>query len=405
MRIGYFYIYNRHNEKDYTFLLLACMHVGTMHAQLKGDGFYRIQNVKTGRYMTLADRHSRGANAHTTTVDAGALATRKEWSDIESDPGSIFYIKKVNGSEYNIISQGIDMYQHIKYYVRIDTNNNGASYKFWETDKGTRLYLSDENVSNEGADNSYVKTRGEDTRQWKIIPLNNSGSNYIGVTPLVKANNGKYYATYLTGFPYKLQSSGMKAFTISSINNEKGEATYQEITGEIPGKTPVLIECSSDKAKDNLITPLVSTSNSIKATNRLEGVFFCLGDWLSQHLIYTEFNANTMRVLGINESGELVFNNSNKYMSPVEFYDGDRDYYYIAIPHNTAYLPVTATTPSELKLVDYNTGITPIVIESDANISNDIYTINGINVRENATSVEGLPEGIYIFKNKKYVVK
>ena len=97
-----------------------------------------------------------------------------------------------------------------------------------------------------------------------------------------------------------------------------------------------------------------------------------------------------MRVLGINESGELVFNNSNKYMSPVEFYDGERDYYYITIPHNTAYLPVTATTPSELKLVDYNTGITPIVIESDANISNDIYTINGIKIRENATSVEGL---------------
>ena len=72
----------------------------------------------------------------------------------------------------------------------------------------------------------------------------------------MKAKNGKYYATYLTGFPYKLQSSGMKAFAISSINNEKGEATYQEITGEIPGKTPVLIECNSDKAKDNLITPI-----------------------------------------------------------------------------------------------------------------------------------------------------
>lgn len=216
--------------------------MGTMHAQSKGDGFYRIQNVKTGRYMTLADRHSRGANAHTTTVDAGALATRKKWSDIESDPGSIFYIKNVNGSEYNIISQGIDMYQLIKYYVRIDTDNNGASYKFWQTDKGTRLYLSDENVSNEGADTSYVKTRGEDTRQWKIIPLNNSGDNYIGVISLVKAKNVKYYATYLTGFPYKLQSSGMKAFAISSINNEKGEATYQEITGEIPEKTPMLIE-------------------------------------------------------------------------------------------------------------------------------------------------------------------
>ena len=33
-----------------------------------------------------------------------------------------------------------------------------------------------------------------------------------------------------------------------------------------------------------------------------------------------------------------------------------------------------------------------------------IYNINGMMVRENATSTEGLPKGIYIFKGKKVVI-
>ena len=131
--------------------------------------------------MTLCDRHSRGANGHTTTVDAGALQTRKLWSDIESDPGSVFYIKKVNNEEYNILSQSIDMHQLINYYVRIELKN--GNYRFWQTN-GTKVYLSDENSENAGKDNSFVKTAGSDTRDWKIIPLDNNGDNHLGLTQL-----------------------------------------------------------------------------------------------------------------------------------------------------------------------------------------------------------------------------
>ena len=403
MEIGYFLSISM--KKIILSIAIACISGLTAHAQLNGDGFYRIQNVNTGRYMTLADRHSRGANAHTTNVDAGAIATRKKWSDIESDPGSIFYIKKVNSTEYNIISQGIDMHQLINYYIRIESKDGGASYKFWQSDSGTKLYLSDENSSYAGSDSSYVRTKGTDTRDWKVIPLNNSGANYIGITPLVKAKNGKYYATYLAGFPYKLQSSGMRALVISAINNNSGNAYYQEISGDIPANTPVLIECSSDNAKNNLIMPLTSTSNSVTAKNYLNGVYFCLGDWISQHFNYTEFDASSMRVLGTNADGDLVFNNSSKYMSSVYVYDGKIDAYFTGIPHNSAYLSATAKTPTELKVEDFATGISPVITDQDANKPGDIYTMTGVKVRKNATSTEGLPQGIYIFKGKKIVVK
>ena len=37
--------------------------------------------------------------------------------------------------------------------------------------------------------------------------------------------------------------------------------------------------------------------------------------------------------------------------------------------------------------------------------SNSVYSINGIKVRENTTSLDGLPKGIYIVDGKKIVVK
>lgn len=386
-------------KKKILTMALACALGLSAHAQLNGDGYYRIQNVKTGRYMTLADRHSRGVNTHTTNVDAGALQTRKLWSDIESDPGSVFYIKKVNNDEYNILGQGIDMHQLINYYIRIE-NKNG-NYKLWQTNSGTKLYLSDENQDNEGQNNSFARTSGADTREWKIIPLDNNGDNHLGLTPAIKASNGKYYTTYLTGFPYSLQSEGMKAYTITTQNNGKGMVGYKEIKGEIPAKTPVLIECSSAEGKNNLIKPLTSTTNTISGSNKLTGVYFCLADWMSGHYNYVTFDAAKQRILGVNAEGELVFNTAEENLVTLEDED---DNIIKAIPHNTAYLNVSSDAPKELKVTDEITaGVSHITI--DTKNADDIYTLTGVKVRENATSTDGLPQGVYIFQGKKVVVK
>ena len=383
-------------------IALACISGLTAHAQLKGDGYYRIQNVKTGRYMTLCDRHSRGANSHSTQVDAGALQTKKLWSDIESDPGSVFYIKKVNGEEYNILAQGIDMHQLINYYVRITRTNDGQSYRFWQTN-GTTLYLSDENTKNAGKDNSFVKTAGADTRDWKIIPLDNNGDNHLGLTPKVQANNGKYYTTYLAGFPFSLQSSGMKAYTITTVNESQGMVGYQEINGDVPANTPVVIECSSADGKNNLIQPLLSTSNNITGKNMLTGVYFNVGDWISGHYNYVEYNTEKQRLLSTNATGKLVFNTSDASITSVRVVD-DESYWVRVLPHNSAYIAATASTPTELKVVDNTTaGVSHIT--TDATKTGDIYTLTGIKVRSKATSTAGLPQGIYVFNGKKVVVE
>ena len=47
-------------------------------------------------------------------------------------------------------------------------------------------------------------------------------------------------------------------------------------------------------------------------------------------------------------------------------------------------------------------------IENDINVnanSNKVYNMNGQLVRNGSTSLEGLPKGVYIVNNKKYIVK
>ncbi len=51
------------------------------------------------------------------------------------------------------------------------------------------------------------------------------------------------------------------------------------------------------------------------------------------------------------------------------------------------------------------TGIEGVITANDKEISGTIYNINGQVVRRNASTLEGLPKGIYIVNNKKYIVK
>ena len=55
---------------------------------------------------------------------------------------------------------------------------------------------------------------------------------------------------------------------------------------------------------------------------------------------------------------------------------------------------------------DMVTGIDNVVVENSNNeVMGTVYNLNGQVVRAGATSLEGLPKGIYIVNNKKYIVK
>ncbi len=393
-------------RKNILSIAIACISGLTAQAQFNGSGYYRVQNTGTERYMSLCDNHSTGVDMASTSVDAAALVTKKNFDEVLTDPGSVFYIENVSGNSYNISAQGANVYNMIQYYIILNKLNDGT-YRAWQTDHGQILFLSDENDFFKGKDQSYVQTIDQTYKTWKILPMNQE-SNYLGVSPKINAN-GKYYTTFFAEFPFSLASEGMKAYYISEVKDE-GKAIYKEITGIVPGKTPVIIECSSADAASNKLK-IESTSPSAISGNLLTGVYFGMGVRETDHFNCTPFDANTMRVLGVNEAGDLVLNNAETYLDDIKTkkYIAKYTYEYPivkAIPHNTAYVPVSSTIPAELKL--YAEGDPAGVVEinsSDTNKPANVYNMKGMVVREKATSTDGLPQGLYIFKGKKIVIK
>lgn len=355
--------------------------------------------------MSLTTEETKGISMQSTTVDASALLTKKKWDDVSTDPGTIFYIENKGGDQYNIIGQGSSLYKIINYYIRLKYYNDANVYRAWQSKSGGTVYLSDNYEYTLGRDTGYVDNNTQETLNWKITAVD-SEDNYLGVKP-TKAANGKYYASYYAGFPFSVASPNMKVYYISSIDEKEGTATYKELTGIIPANTPVIIECGSENPAENKIKPELTNPTAVK-DNIMKGVYFCVGLRMSAHFTSTKFEPTTMRLLSIDENGSLVFNNDEANAYTVMIKEGaSRPYkypYIKAVPHNTGYLPVSAHCPKSLKLVKETTGISNITLGNDNKPAN-VYNMEGKIVKENATSVEGLPEGIYIFKNKKYVVK
>lgn len=407
MEIGYFLCYKDYLMKKLIFsIALACISGLTAHAQFNGKGYYRIKNATTQRYMSLCDNHSRGVHVASTSVDAGALVTKKNFNEVLTDPGTVFYIENVSGTNYNISSQGANVYNMIQYYIRLTKLNDGT-YRAWQKDNssGQIIILSDENDYFYGKDISYVNSLTKDAQKWYILPVNTE-ENYLGVNPNIEAN-GKYYTTFFAETPFSFASSGMRALYISELKSS-GAAIYKEIKGIVPAKTPVIIECSSkDPAKNKL--KIEATSPSSIKDNLLTGIYFGLGMKATSHYNCTAFDAKSMRVLGLSKDGSLELNNEDTYMADIMIKIGSNyeyTYPYIkAIPHNTAYVKVSSSVPAHLKLFaegDSAAGINDIEYTDDKPAT--IYNINGMVVREKATSTEGLPKGIYIFKGKKVVI-
>ena len=387
-------------KKRLFLLLLGCATMLGAQAQLSGAGYYRVKNVTSGRYMSLSDDHSRGVDFNSCTADCGAMQTSKIMDNIYSDPGSIFYLDHIDGVSYNVVGQGTSLHDIINYYIYISPV--GSYYKIYQEQKGQRVTLSDFDDVEE--DESYVATTGGKTT-WYITPLNTT-DNYIGVKPTISVGD-KHYAAVFTGYPYTL-GAGMKAYYINKVIEKEGVVIIKELTGTIPAKTPVLIECSSTDISKNQITPVLN-SVAVPSDNVAKGVYFCLGDRWSAHYNSTKFDPSTMRVLSLNTYGNLAVSTSTQNLKTVMIEPKGADGKHLtitAIPANSWYIPVSSSAPSELKLVtaeQYATGIKDITVKP-ASLYN-VYTLEGVQIKKNATSISDLHPGIYIINGKKVVIK
>lgn len=361
-------------KKLFTLSLLVCMAMSAA-AQL-ASGFYRIQNVSTGRYIVMYDPYVL-VNKATGTVNLTSLQTITSFKTVRSHMGSVWYMEDKGNSQYDLFCQ----------HSSLGVNSEGFYPKLWAIDGSYRIYgeydgftkyLTDANNEDTGEGN--VSINGNKLN-WTFLPI--GGDNYIGIEPEVNAD-GYYWATFLSGFPFTL-GSGMKAYYINNVNDNG--FSKKEISGEIPAKMPVLIRLNGGSASDNIITVKKTSSASVPSDNKMYGVWYS-SDLGGKHENWNVKYESNNRILG-KADGHLAF---VKASSSDLIYD-------TYIEHNRGYLAVGANASSNI--VDATSGIASVKDEATDESKKGIFTLTGQKIPEGTTP----RPGIYIKDGKKIVIK
>lgn len=377
-------------------------------AQLDGNGYYRVKNTLSNRYVSILHDKS-NTEVMSGTAELGALRSFVSWDKVCSDPSTIVYFDQTGTGTvankpckfFNLCGQGTSTMDIINFSLGVmDMGSN--KYRCFARESGTIFYLGDEDSYTDGV--GYLTSNGNSSNSnWNILPVTSTEDYYFGVKPTVEAE-GKYYATMFAdfGFSPAASATGMKVYYVDKIWN--GNVIIREIEGDVPAATPVIFLCPSASPSGNRLD-IAKNSATLPSENLLSGVYFCINTGESYHKDWVSYDPKTMRLLGVCSDGRPGFVTKGES-------DFSKDYpfqpkaSYMAIPANTAYLVVPEGSPEEMPLMtyeEYAAGIEGVTI--DGNVASDITTLSGMTVRKKATSTEGLRPGVYIWNKKKIVCK
>ncbi len=394
----------------FTTLIASVIALSAQAKIVGGEGYYRVQNYLTERYIYVTDDKG-SLNFQATTAELGAIELWKNYDKTISDPATIIYVKDLDGKgrDYDLQTQGTGVHKIIDYPVSIiqNTKTPKVTHRVFGRNSGMSKYIGDgtniPSVINK--DQGFVTAQGtgnEEFNLWYFHPVTTNEDQYFGIKPEMRSGVD-YYATIYAGFPFSFASQGMKAYYISKVG--RGMAALKEINGTVPSGTPVIIRCEASTPAGNKLN-LGGSANAIH-NNKLKGVYFDNPDKIV-HYNRTPYNKETMRVLGTLADGS------------VGFVTADIQY----LPRNKAYLEVPAGSPANIKLVseaEFDHEMASIgsvnmadvkvrienrilYVEGDANV--EIYTVTGQLVHKGRTHKFILPApGVYIVKAGSKVSK
>ena len=353
-------------------LILSVLFAHNSFAQFIGDGFYRVQNISTERYLTVVDTRA-SVNMNTNEPDLAAILPIRSFEKIVGNPASVIYIDNVSGNNYSLRAQNVDSYDLLGLYLHLKSRGENSYYAY-ATASGMTKYLCDEASGN---DDGWLMT-GTANRNWRLLPIDPSKDSYLAAMPEYESD-GFYYTTMYAAFPFKAYSEGVKMYYISDVLNNV--AIISELDGNFASTlTPVIIQCASANYSDNRLDVLTSGGTKL-SKNCLGGVLFNNSN--KKHLNRVAYDPNTMRVLGKMADGTIGF------------ITADIDY----LPANKAYLKVPAGSAAEIRIMtkgEYETNISNIT--SDSNANKVYYDLSG---RRTAK----LTNGIYVSVDGRKICK
>lgn len=389
----------------HSILLFTLCWYGMAYAQSKGTGYvgkgyYRVRNLTTERYIYVTDNKDYYDIAHD-KEDFQGIQLWKDAAKAAKSPASVIFIEELYPGGFDLKAQGTGVYDLTGYCVNVTKKSDGT-YEVSASRSGVTKFLSDDRTNS--SDQGKLGTSGTAKyRRWIVDKIEAThATNYVGISPTITFN-GKYYQTFYASFPFRTISPGMRVYYISDVEGDL--ALIQEIEGDVPAATPVIIECASANATDNRIEPLPTTTARV-TDNLLCGVYFCNGKRPQESVdAYTKFDAATMRILTVADGKLVMSDNAPERLQ--EIMVNDYTLYEqvpaICIPANTCYFKANANTPKQVFLTSDPTAINSLPSEkTDGGKPCGVYSLDGTQLRT-TNNAEGLPAGIYIIGGKKVV--
>lgn len=303
-------------------------------AQFNGNGYYRIKNRDTQRYLSIVDDKA-SVNIATTEPDLAAILPIRNFDRIVGNPGSIIYIEDAGSGNYVLSAQNVNTYNLMGEYLKLRKMNDGSYYAY-ASSKGMTKYLCDEQSS---YDEGWLMT-GTSMRNWYIIPVNSYSDNYFGVVPEFEYN-GKFYTTMYASFPYTSRDDEVDFFYVNKVVNNCAIIKELELNTVVSPLTPIIIRCSSSNHENNKLD-VISAEGTKLYDNLLDGVLFDNSN--KKHFNRLKYNSDTMRVLGKMKDGSIGF------------ITADFEY----LPANKVYLHVPEGSPAELRIITEDEYMTKI---------------------------------------------
>lgn len=381
-----------------SFVLISI--VNLLHAEIKGNGYYRVRNCATQRWATLVDNYA-NVNLVAGDADLHAMQLMMSTENVLSDPSSIIYLKNLSGNNYDVSAQGVSLESLVNKPISVrkySTYNGDASYRIYGTYDGAVRYISDVEIDldeeiGKASIREIKNNTTSNTVNWLFVPVDETTENYFGVVPNLNIN-GELYSTLYASFPFKPFSKGVKVYIIG--RTASGLVELKEITDIVPAGSPVIIKCAGEKASDNKLQIIETTANL--TGNSLKGAYFNYTG--EKNINRVTYNPQTMRILGKCSDGSLGF------------ITGNIDY----IPANTAYLSVSSGSASEFKCIpsekyddELQAGVDTIDTESSEIIYRNgiIYSYEPVVIinmagqtvltsKELEVNISDLPKGVYI---------
>ena len=371
-----------------------------------GNGYYRIRNYATDRYIYVTDNKDYYDMARD-KEDFQAIQLWKDVTRFASDPGSVIYFEEVTPDHFDLRAQGTGVHSFTGYYVGVTKSSGTYIVSASVTKAGMQVtkYLTDDEQSS--SDQGTMGTRGKlNYRKWIVDKIETDhATNYFGIKPSIEVG-GKFYHPFYAAFPFKVASAGMHVYYIDEV--ESKYAVLKEIEGEVPASTPVLIECSSANPSENRVE-LLATSSAKVTGNLLGGNYFCNGKRPQESVdAYKVFDADKMRVFSVVDGQLVLTNNAQNRLNEIKTVD----YSTLSmiklkcLPSNTSYMKADSDTPAEVPVfVDGQVpdAIGSILAEQKPTAAG-VYSLSGTQLRA-SSDLQGLPAGLYIVNGKKVVIK